>query len=299
MEPSFSDLAFGIALPAVLAGLLLLGLRRVLPGAVAGAIAVGVAYLAGHIGLRGWRGWVPRESTDWVGAVALLGLFVGATGLTRRGPTGLRSLTRLLLAAFAAWLVVGKVLGREHAGAGLVRELLVLGAGIAVAWSALESLAQPAVRGGPFAVLLVTSLGCALVLGISGSIVLAQLAGVMTATLGAVLVLCARQRSAEVLLGVAGPAALVLGVLLLAGLHLADVPAPSALLLAAAPLCALLVRLAAGLLARRAAASSGDRGASGDGAGTLAVQLVVSVALVGAAFWLALQASPPLDASGY
>ncbi len=299
MEPTVSDLGFGILLPAVLAGLLLLVLRRALPGAVAGAIAVGLGYVAGHVGLRGWRGWVPRESTDWVAVVALLGLCVGVTGLTRRGPTGLRSLSRLLLAGLAAWLVVGKVLGREHEGLGLLRELLVLGAGIAVAWSALETLALPHARGGPVAVLFVTSLGCAAVLGISGSIVLAQLAGVLTSTLGATLVLCARQRSADVLLGVASPAALVLGVLLLAGLLLADVPPASALLLAAVPLGALVVRLGAEVLHRRAASSGEGRRASADGAGTLCAQLIVCAGLAGAAFWLALQASPPLDAAGY
>ncbi|HTE05358.1 MAG TPA: hypothetical protein VK824_04110, partial [Planctomycetota bacterium] len=249
-------------------------------------------YLAGHVGLRGWRDWAPREAVDWIAVVALLGLLVGAAGLVRRWPQRLRGVLRVIVAAGAVWLVAGKPMERALGEAGMWQQVALLGAGIALAWSALEGLATPAVRAGPLLLLWLLAAGCAAVLAISGSLVLGKLAGALAAALGAAIVLGVRRPGAATLLGAAPPVALTLGALLVAGMRLASVPPRAALALLAAAVSAFAVRLLAGRAAR-------SRGATGDGPGTLVAQLLVAGVLAGTAFSLALAASPPLDEAGY
>jgi hypothetical protein len=280
-------LLLGVLLPACVAGVVMLALYR-RSGAVAAALAVGAGAAAGHVALRGWSGWPPREAMAWLPVVAVLGAVTGALGVTRRGPAPLRSLLRLGLAAAVVWLLLGKVLTRQTGDSGPLRAVALLAAGLAVGWSAFESLATPRVRRGPLLLLVLLATGSAVVLGLSGSVVLAQLAGALTAAVGAVLVLPVRAPGADLLRGAAPPAMLLLGSQLLLGFRLADVPADALLLLAAAPVAALAVRAIAG---RRAHASGGEA----DNPRTLAAQLVVVGLLLGLAVARAVAASPPLD----
>ncbi|MBM3986291.1 MAG: hypothetical protein FJ296_11510, partial [Planctomycetes bacterium] len=85
--PAPTEVLLGCVLPALVAGLALLALRRVAWGPGAGAaLVVGGGYAVAHLLQRGWRGFPPAESSDWPWVAALAGLVLGATGATRRGP---------------------------------------------------------------------------------------------------------------------------------------------------------------------------------------------------------------------
>src|SRR5262245_44010237 len=113
MPITLGDLLAGVVLPAVVAGVLLIVGRWLGGGAWTAALALGAGDLAGHLAIRGWRGWVPKESLDWIAASAAVGLAVGLAGLTRRGPGPLRVLLRAALAFAAAWFVAGRSLARK------------------------------------------------------------------------------------------------------------------------------------------------------------------------------------------
>jgi len=272
-----SDALLGIALPAVVTAVLLL-LGRLAGGrSGSSALALGCGYLAGHVGVRGWRGWQPREASDWILAGAAAGLVVGVLGLTRRGPAWARLALRWVLASAAAWCVAGRAARRDGAGA-VLTELIAFG--VAAGWSLLEA------RGGatgeapsalpPLALCLVASCA-ALSIGLSGTLVLARLAGALAAALGAA-VAGSRLRLAPSLLPGAAPViVLALGGLLLAAVMHSKLPPGCAVLLSAAAL----------------AVPSGGAAGRGRAAGLVALSLcaVLGVAAVG----LAYASSPPLD----
>jgi hypothetical protein len=233
---SLSDTLLGIALPAGVALALLLPARLLRARNRPAALAVGLAYLAGHVGVRGWRGWTPKESSDWIAASAAAGLAVGVLGLTRQGPGALRFGLRWALALAAAWFVAGRSLARRGDPQEVLGEMALIAAGAALAWSLLES---PRNGGGGWLdalVLLVSTTCAAIAVGLSGSLLLARLTGVLAAALGAA-VLATRMRFAPALLpGAAAVVVLTLLALLLAATVHARLPASSALLVALAAL---------------------------------------------------------------
>ena len=294
---SLADALAGIALPAAATGLLLVLARLAGGGAWAAALALGAGDLAAHVALRGWRGWVPKESLDWIAASAAAGLVVGALGLTRRGPTALRVLLRAALAFAAAWFVAGRVLARRGELSAVLGEMALVAAAAAAGWSLLESRRDADDTGGTAGaarpswlppLMLTTAAGsAALAVGLSGSVVLGQLTGALAAALGGALV-ATRLRLAPPLLPGAAPvvALTLLGLLLAASVH-ASLPPLAAALLA---LAALVPPPAAGVGGGSAAGASG---AAGLWAGLQ--RLLVVGALGGAAVGVALRASPPLD----
>lgn len=290
---SLADALAGIALPALVTGLLLLLARLAGGGAWTAALALGAGDLAAHIALRGWRGWMPKESLDWIAASAAAGLVVGMSGLTRRGPPALRVLLRAALAFAAAWFVAGRVLARRVELSTVLGEVALVAAAAAAGWSLLESRHDDggAGAGGPAGatrpawlptLMLTTAAGsAALAVGLSGSIVLGQLTGALAAALGGALV-ATRLRLAPPLLPGAAPvlALTLLGLLLAATVH-ASLP----------PLSAALLALAA-VVPPPAAVAGGS--ASAAGLRSELQRLLVVAALGGAAIGVAFQASPPL-----
>ncbi|HZM01013.1 MAG TPA: hypothetical protein VFD43_12265, partial [Planctomycetota bacterium] len=128
------DVLAGIVLPAgVAAGALLAG-RLARPLAGSAAVALGCGYLAGHVGLGGWRGWTPRESADWIALAAAAGLLAGLGGPSWRGPPLLRPALRGLLAFGVAWFVAGRSLARHASLAAVLGELALVAAVAAAAW---------------------------------------------------------------------------------------------------------------------------------------------------------------------
>lgn len=280
---SLQDALAGIALPAAVAGVLLLVLGRLAGGrGWAAALAVGCGQLAGHVGVRGWRGWEPKESTDWIAVGAAAGLVAGVFGLTRHGPLALRLLLRWLAALGAAWLIAGRSLANRGDATEVLGRMALVAAGAALGWSLLESRRY---AGGDWPaaaspLLLTVAAGCAaLAIGLSGSVLLARLAGVLAAALCAAWVVTALRLAPPLLPGAAPVVALaLLGLLLAASIH-ARLPVVAALLLA----CAAVVP--------PPRASGPDASGGGSGLGSL----LLATLLGGAAVGLAWKASPPLD----
>ena len=293
-----ADALAGIALPAVLAGVLLVLARLAGAGRGGGgggngggawgaALALGAADLAAHIALRGWRGWVPKESLDWIAVSVAAGLVVGVAGITRRGPPAWRVVLRAALAFAAAWFVAGRVLARRGELSTVLAEMAVVAAAAAAGWSLLESRGDSRRAGDESAwrawlpvLMLTTAAGsAALAVGLSGSVVLGQLTGALAAALGGALVATRLKLAPPLLPGAAPVLALaLLGLLLTACVH-ASLP----------PLAAALLALAAVV----PPPGIGAGGAAGLWAGLQ--RLMVVGALGGAAIGVAFQASPPLD----
>jgi hypothetical protein len=299
---TLADALAGVVLPAVVAAVVLLltrlagGGARGAPrgaGAAGAALAIGAGDLAAHVALRGWRGWVPKESLDWIAASAAAGLLVGVLGLTRRGPAALRLLWRAGFGFAAAWFVAGRALARRGELSTVLGEMALVAAAGAAGWSLLESRrdADDAARPAWLPPLMLTTAAgsAALAVGLSGSVVLGQLTGALAAALGGALV-ATRLRLAPPLLPGAAPvlALTLLGLLLAACVH-ASLP----------PLAAALLALAAvvppPVATGGATGATGAAGAAGAGLLSGLQRLLVVGALGGAAIGIAFQASPPLD----
>lgn len=273
---------YGLALPAGVAGVLLLLGRVPLVGHAAAALSVGGAYLAAHVGLRGWRGWVPRESTDRVGAIVAAGTVLALLGLSRRGPAPLRALLGAGCGIGAAAYLAGATWHRDAGLSGAAWQAGLAGAAAALLWLGLAREAADAAprdaRGGAAesALLAVAAGGAAVAVCLSGSQLLAQLMGAFAAAL-------AGAAAAGRLLGARPPLPVVAPALALG--HVA--------LLLAATTYATLPREAAGLLALAPLAAPGT--ARGAARGGVVVRLAAVVLLAGGGAWLAWDASPSFE----
>jgi hypothetical protein len=275
--PTAADVLLGCVLPAVLAGLGLLALRRAAWGPGAGAaLAAGGGYVVAHLAQRGWRGFPPAESSDWPWVAALAGLLLGASGATRRGPRPLRLVLRYAAAAAVAWFVLAA--WRRGVDARVAQAFVALAAaGSALVWTVLE-LRQPGPGWFMPATLALTAAGAAAAIGLSGSARLALMAGGLCGVLAAGATAVVLRCGPSSLEGAAAPATLVLAALLLAAAHYSDLPRSSMALIAAAPPVALLPRSLLG---------------PGAGRGRLELLLLAGpLALLASAVKLAVDASP-------
>jgi hypothetical protein len=278
--PTPLDFLIGVALPALLAGLLLLCARRAAWGPGAGAaLAVGGGCVAAQMLQRGWRGWPPTEATDWLWVCAAVGGLVGAAGLTRRGPEPLRLAWRLLACGAVAWIVLSA--WRRSAEASTMRAVLAaIAAGGALVWSLLER-ARPEPSWQLPAVLALTAAASAVAMGVTGSVALAMLGGASCGLLSACAVARALRLAPPTLPGVVAPFVLAQTSLLLVAVFYSYLPVASAGMIAAAPCAALLPRALGGERAARPRAAL--------------LPLLACVALLVFAVKLAFDASPSFD----
>lgn len=241
----------GVLLPALVAGGVLAFFwarrRSGKDDSLAPALAVGLGYPAGHAAIAGWPPFPPIEATQWLFVFALVVAGLGALPLS--ADRFRRALIALGVPLPLAWPLA------KHTWSGLETAawLVGLALGIFALSTALESLARrPAGRWLPMALVVSASLGGATML-LSGSALVAQLSGVLAATLGAVavgvLIWPARSPS-----GAALPACTLLSALLVCGVFYVEMPVLSGLLIAASPLT--LGLLEAGPLRRLAGFSS-------------------------------------------
>jgi hypothetical protein len=230
-------LLLGALLPAVLAlaPLLVLRLR---PGAgdvaqrAAGAMALGVGFLAGYAALGG-EPLRPAEPQDWLPALALLAGAVGTLEGLPRTPTALGWALRLGVAGLAAWLLLPQWLAAKPTA---WQWQLGIGAAILGLWAALDALAARR-PGNWFAPLLaLTAAVGAAVLMCASTAKFAQAAGVLAATLaGAALAIRGQFLPLRGL--VPGVAVLLPGLMAEGAMNtFSDVPLASFALVAAAPL---------------------------------------------------------------
>jgi hypothetical protein len=175
----------GLVLPALTCGCVLAlwrpRFKPARPGVADGAaaLALGSAYLIGHVVLLGRPSLPPLEAESWLWYVA------GATALA--GLAGARHRLILLVTYSALWLIAVWLLSRpmianEWDRAEAARWLIGLGAGGLLYEASLEWLSRS--REGPLALpLFVATVGAAVLLFWSHTAKLAQQAGILAAAL--------------------------------------------------------------------------------------------------------------------
>lgn len=228
------------------------------------AVAIALGYVVGHTAIIGRPPFPAIESTQWPFWLALAAALV-ATPLAWVEAGAWTAWIRRVVFAVGVPLLLLSALFRHRFGklegvlwlAGLALAFIVL------AW-AVESLADrlpgPAIPGG----LVVAASAASAVILLSGSALVSQLGGVLAATLGAVTVATLLRPGRSLESSGAFGFVVVYWAMLLSGRFYVEVAAPSAILLALAPLSGLVLR------SRRLSGSGRFRG------------LLVVVALTGA-----------------
>jgi hypothetical protein len=234
-------LLYGIVLPAVIATAVLLltwqPWHRDLPPertAWGVGLALVAGYLVGHVGVDGRPPWPPREAVDWLWYLTFAAAALSLLDGWRRCPAWLRWLLRTALWLSAVWVLARPALRQ---GGGAVPALLVPAAVGLLFWAALAALARRLPGAALPLALLPTAAGSAVLLYRCHSAKLAQLAGVVAASLLPVL---ARSCVRPALTMATAPVVLLLpGLWLTARLYAYTTPpAASLALLAAAALAA-------------------------------------------------------------
>jgi len=279
--PELSDLLMVVALPAVLAGVLLLIVRRLPFGPGSGAaLAVGLAVLLGMLGLRGWRGWPPVTAVDRIAPAVALGVAVGVAGVSRGGWLPIRVAARLLTCAAVLWFLLESWRQRQDLSTAAMT-VGVQAAGAALLWSLLELRGAPGGERDTWrsAALMLGACGLSAALGLSGSMLLALMAAPLAAACGAAW-FCARAGLAPPELPGLVPVWVVTALLLgVTGTTFSDLPAAVLPWLLAAPLPVVLGRV---LPLLRGPLVSG-------------LLLIAELGLLAWALWLTAEASPSFD----
>jgi hypothetical protein len=271
--PDLGALTLGILAAALAAGAIFLA-GRWLPPLRGGAVAVGLGYAAGHAVLLGWPAFPPPEKSDWV---PWIGLGIAACGLVEPwiGSAARRSwLPRLAAPAIVPWLLLRGAGDWGVPAVGCFSIALVAHAASVEALGARRKGASL-----PLA-LWVGAAGASGVLLLSGSLKLAELAGLVAACAAAPLVLgwC---RVLHPLAGGAPAAVATLIAAIVATGWIYDVPLVAGALAVAAPSAAWLGEAPAirRLSPRKSALAR------------LAITLLCALAAVAVAW----QASPPYE----
>jgi hypothetical protein len=213
-------------------------------------LALGIGYALGHAGASEWltSGELPPipplNATDWLPWLALVAMIVGLVEALWPSPAWARWENRLLLTVATLWLLIGPIyrsLWEPEQWKGAVW-VCGLGAGILVFWGVLEGLSCRRGRGMllPLAVL---AGGTAAALVLSRFLVLGECAIGLAGALGAAWLVSRWWVELSPSGGGVPVVALLLAGLILGGFFYAELPAPSALLLAVAPLALLVDRL--------------------------------------------------------
>jgi hypothetical protein len=199
-------------------------------------VALGLGYFCGHFLITGWTPFPPTDTTNWLPyfglAAAALGIFWAA--LPKAGAWV--SLTLLAVCAVRL-LLEPKFRYGWAAGQGWIW-VIGLGLGVALLGAILSALVRrsSAAIELPF-VLLVVGAGISGALMLSGSFLLGQFGAVFVgAIFGALLFSLRGSAGIE---GIVPVVSVLVGVLLVSGYFFADLPAPSAVLLAGASVLAL------------------------------------------------------------
>ncbi|MEO6811680.1 MAG: hypothetical protein ABI353_21420 [Isosphaeraceae bacterium] len=211
-------------------------------------LALGFGYALGHAAVRGWFGAVrmpvpPIDAIDWLAWLALAATLWGLIELCGSISRSARWLGRLVLTVAVLGLLLGPLARNVWPWPILTVRLIGPGAGVLVVWGLLDALGERLAGGSLTTVLALVAGGSSVVLVLTGSLVLGELAGVLTAA-----VVVSRFGS----IGDSGPPStrglvavvvVMLAGLLLAGRFYSETPTSAAVLLAVAPLAAWIDRL--------------------------------------------------------
>lgn len=239
-------------------------------------LALGLAYLAGHLVITGWIAFPPVDTTNWLPYFALTAGVLGALCALVATKAWTRVIIFALVSAGALRLLLkpkfqyGWSLGEGWLWVGCLVSAFVL---LAIILDAL--VRRPATALALPIFLLITCAGTFGALMLSGSILLGQFAAVLGAAVFGSLVFAAWK--VPLGRGIVPVFSLLLGVLLVSGHFFAELPLACAMLLAFAPALALVpIRASNKLLA-------------------FGVRFALVSAPVLAALVLAFRSSPPLS----
>ena len=205
----------------------------------ADAVALGLGYAGGHFATAGWPNFPPSEATQWLPYFGLAAMFLGVLDVFFRPAGLLRTLVWILYCIGLLRLLLN---AKFQYGWSLPEGMLWI-AGLAAGMLILAGFLDAAVRrdtsiSSPL-ILTIVAGGTGATLMLSGSMLLAQLAMVLAAALGAILAVAFLLPKSVEGRGVVPVAVALLASLWLSGCFYADLPSASALLFAAASLPAL------------------------------------------------------------
>ena len=202
-------------------------------------LAIGLAYLSGHLVITGWASFPPTDTTNWLPYFALAGAILGLCCTLIATKAWARVLIFALVSAGALRLLLkpkfqyGWSLGEGWWWIACLVCALVLLAVI------LDALGRHSIIASEIPVLLlITCAGTFGALMLSGSMLLAQFAAVLGAAVFGRLVFAIRKVALG--RGIVPVFSLLMGTLLVSGHFFAELPLSSAVLLAFAPGLALI-----------------------------------------------------------
>jgi hypothetical protein len=241
-----------------------------------GPLAIGLAYLSGHLVITGWVSFPPTDTTNWLPYFALAAAVLGASC----GVLAIKAWVRVVIFALVAAGALRLLLKPKFLYGWSLTEGCIWVACLAGAMVLLAVILDALVRRSATAIempafLLIICAGTFGALMLSGSMLLGQFAAVLGAAVFGSLVFTARKVALG--RGIVPVFSLLVGALVVSGYFFAELPATSAVLLAFAPILTLIpIGLPSKLLA------SGIRAAL--------VSVPILIALV-----LAFRSSPPLS----
>jgi hypothetical protein len=207
----------------------------------AGAIAVGAGYVAGHVLAAGWSPFPPRHATHWLFWFAVIGIIAAAADTLVRPKGTVRLATWAIICTTAGRLILQPKFSYSWSAAEGWLWVFAIVLGVVVSTWCLDRVEHsPFGTATLFSITTVLCGGTCVALMLSGSLLLGQLACILTAIAAVyflvVIVGTAPVRSS----GAAAPLGLVCAGLWLSGFFYAELPAASAMLFAIAPALALL-----------------------------------------------------------
>jgi len=246
----------------------------------AGAIAIGAGYVAGHVLAAGWSPFPPRYATHWLFWFAVIGVITAAADALVRPRGTVRLVTWAIICTIACRLILQPKFSYAWSAAEGWLRVFAIALGVVVLTCCLDLVERrPFGTATLFSVATILCGGACIALILSGSLLLGQLACVLSATAAPCFLLTIAVKGPFDPSGAAAPLSLVCAGLWLNGFFYAELPAASALLLALAP--------AVALLPVRKESHSQSR--------ALAYRIAFVAVPVAIAVLLALHASPPID----
>ena len=246
----------------------------------AGAIAIGAGYVAGHVLVAGWSPFPPRHATHWLFWFALIGVIAVAADALVRPKGTVRLFAWAIICTIACRLILQPKFSYAWSAAEGWLRVFATAFGVVILTCCLHLVERrPFGTVTLFSVTTVFCGGGCLALILSGSLLLGQLACILSAIAATCFLLIIAVRAPFHPSGAVTPLSLVCAGLLLSGFFYAELPTASALLLALAP--------AAALLPVGKESHSRSR--------VLAYRIALVAVPVAIAVVLALHASPPLD----
>ena len=244
------------------------------------AVACGAGYVIGHVLAAGWSPFPPRHATHWLFWFAVIGVIAAVADALVRPKGTVRFVVWAIICTIACRLILQPKFSYAWSATEGWLRVFAIALGIVVLTFCLDLVERsPFGTATLFSVTTVLCGGTSGALILSGSLLLGQLACILSAIAATCFLLIIAVRAPFHPGGAATPLSLVCAGLLLSGFFYAELPAASALLLALAP--------AAALLPVGKESHSQSR--------VVAYRIAFVATPVAIAVMLALHASPPID----